>query len=78
MTFLVQIWPNFDLNWTIFDKNWSLFDINGRIQIEIIATIDRTAEIGLKKSIKSWFEYDLDQILAGGRSNCISLASTEG
>ena len=33
-----------------------------RIRIEIIATIDRTAEFGSKKSIKRRFEYDLDQI----------------
>ena len=43
------------------------------IRIEIVATIDQTAEIGLKKLIKSQFESDLDPILAGGRSNCISL-----
>ena len=43
------------------------------IQIEIVTTIDRTAEIVSKNSIKSQFEYNLDQILAGGRSNRISL-----
>ena len=42
-------------------------------QIDIVATIDGTAEIGSKKSIKSRFKSDLDPILAGGRSNCISL-----
>ena len=35
--------------------------------------IDWTAEIGMQKSIKSRFEYHLDLILAGGRSNRISL-----
>ena len=44
-----------------------------RIQIEIVATIDRTAEIGSKKLIKNQFESDLDRILAGGRFNRISL-----
>ena len=42
-------------------------------RIESAATKDGTAQIGSKKLIKSQFEYDLDQILAGGRSNCISL-----
>ena len=44
-----------------------------QIGIEIVATIDSTAEIRSKKSIKSQFEYDLDRILAGGQSNRISL-----
>ena len=44
-----------------------------RIRIEIVAMIDRTAEIGSKKSITSQFEYDLNRILAGGLSNRISL-----
>ena len=48
-----------------------------RIWIEIVTTIDRTAEIGSKKSIKSRFEYNLDRILAGGRSNRISLVQTD-
>ena len=47
------------------------------IRIEIVATIDWTAEIGSKKSIKSRFESNLDQILAGGRSNCISLLQSQ-
>ena len=47
--------------------------MNDQIGIEIVATIDRTVKIGSKKSMKSGFEYDLDQILAGGRSNHISL-----
>ena len=38
-----------------------------------MATLDRPAEIESKKSIKSRFEYDLDQILAGGRLDRISL-----
>ena len=41
--------------------------------IEIVATIDRTAKFGSKMSIKRWFEYDLDQNLAQGQSNGISL-----
>ena len=45
-------------------------------RIEIVAMIDRTAEIGSKKSIKSQFEYDLDRILAQGWSNRISLVLT--
>ena len=44
-----------------------------RIRIEIIAMIDRTAEFGSKKSIKTRFEYDLERNLAQGRSNRISL-----
>ena len=44
-----------------------------RIGIEIVATIDRTAEIGSKMSIKSRFKYDLDRILAGPRLDRISL-----
>ena len=42
-------------------------------RIKILVTIDQTAEIGSKKLIKSQFEYDLDRILAQGRSNRISL-----
>lgn len=38
-----------------------------------MATIDLTGKFGSKKSIKSRFEYDLDQILDGCRSNRISL-----
>ena len=53
-----------------FDKIWPIVDLN---RIEIFATIDRTAEIGSKKSIKRRFESALDQILAGGRSNRINL-----
>ena len=48
-----------------------------RIWIAIITTIDRTAKFGSKKSIKSQFEYDLDQNLAGGLSNRISLDHVE-
>ena len=44
--------------------------------MEIIPTIDRTAEIGSKKLIKSRFESDLDRILAGSQSNRISLLLT--
>ena len=43
------------------------------MRIEIIATIDRTAEIGLKKLIKIRFKYDLDRILAGGQLDRMSL-----
>ena len=42
-------------------------------RIKIVATIEPTAEIGSKKSIKSQFKYNLDRILDGGRSNRISL-----
>ena len=52
-----------------FDKIRPFVNLN---RIEIVWTIDRTAEIGAKKSIKSRFESNLDQILAGGPSNCIS------
>ena len=38
--------------------------------------MDFSNKFGLKKSIKSQFEYDLDQILAGGRSNSINLTVT--
>ena len=41
--------------------------------MEIFAMIDRTAKFGSKMSIKRLFEYDLDQNLAQGRSNGISL-----
>ena len=51
-----------------FDQIQPIVDLN---RIEIVATIDRIAEIGSKKSIKSRFESDLDRILAGGRSNRI-------
>ena len=55
------------------DKIWPIVDLNW---IEIVATMDWTAEIGSKKSIKSRFESDLDRILAGSRSNGICLVST--
>ena len=58
-----QLSSTFDEIRPIVDLNW----------IQIVATIDGTAEMGSKKSIKSRFESDLDQILAGGRSNRISL-----
>ena len=41
--------------------------------MEIVAMIDRMPKFGSKKSIKSQFEWDLDRILDGGRSNRISL-----
>ena len=44
-----------------------------RIRIEIMATIDRTAKFGSKKSIKSQFDYDLDRISGPPRSNRIGL-----
>ena len=37
--------------------------------------IDRTGKLGSKKLIKSLFEYNLDRILDGGRSNRISLVN---
>ena len=43
------------------------------IRIQIVTTIDRTAGIESKKLIKSRFEFDLERILAQGRSNRISL-----
>ena len=73
---LVQIWPNFVLNWTILDMNRSNFDINARIRIVATISMHFSNKFGLKKSIKSWFEYDLDRILAGGWSNRISLFYT--
>ena len=68
MTLLIKI----DQLLITFDKIRPIVDLN---RIEIVATIDRTAEIGSKKSIKSRFKSDLDQILAGGRSNRISLVN---
>ena len=44
------------------DKIRPIIDLN---RIEIVVTIDRTVEIGSKKSFKSQFKYDLDRILAG-------------
>ena len=49
------------------------FKIWVRMQIEIVATIDQTTGIEPQKSIKSQFEYDLDQILAWPRLDRISL-----
>ena len=73
---LVQIQPNstkFRFKLNFFDINRSIFNINAGFRIKIVATIDRTAEFGSKKSIKSRFEYNLDQILAGGRLDRMSL-----
>ena len=53
-----------------FDKNWPIVDLN---RIEIVATIDRTAKFGSKKSIKRQFESNLERNLAGGRLHHISL-----
>ena len=47
-----------------------------RIWIELSRQVDRTAGLGSKKLIKSWFEYNLKQNLAKGRSNRISLYRT--
>ena len=72
---------------TVFDQIRPIFDkielfrykIDFKIEIwikiwmKIVATLDRTAGIESQKSIKSRFKYDLDRILAGGRSNRISL-----
>ena len=44
-----------------------------RIRIKIVATIDQTIGIESKKLIKSQFEFDLERILAQGRSNRIGL-----
>ena len=60
-----------------FDDFWYKIKIRiqiwVRIRIEIVVTIDRTGKFGSKMSIKRRFEYDSDRILAGGRSNRISL-----
>ena len=50
--------------------------ISVQIRNEIVATKDRTAEIGSKKLIKSQFEYDLDRILVCPRLDRISLMDT--
>ena len=46
-----------------------------QIRIEIVATLDRTAEFGSKKPIKSRFKYNLDRISSRPRSNRISLGT---
>ena len=87
-----RIWSKIVNFITVFDQIWPIFDkidffrykiefkveiwIQIQIQIKIVATIDRTTRIESQKLIKSRFEYYLDQILAGGRSNRISLVST--
>ena len=53
------------------------FDINDRIRIKIVATIYKKVELGSKKLIKRQFEYDLDRISGGPRSNRISLDEGE-
>ena len=47
-----------------------------QIRIEIVSTIDQTAGIESKKSIKSRFKFNLERISAQGRSNRISLLSS--
>ena len=60
-----------------FDDFWYKFEFKIAIRhefwIKIVKTIDQTGKFGSKKLIKSWLEYDLDRILAGGWSNRISL-----
>ena len=66
-------WQNpifFDQFWLKFDL---IFDINAQIQIVAKILMDFSNKFGLKKSIKSQFEYDLDQISGRPRSNRISL-----
>ena len=41
-------------------------------------SIDRTGKFGSKKLIKRGFEYDLDQNLAQGQSNRMSLLASNG
>ena len=47
-----------------------------RIRIKLSRRSNWTAGIGLKRSIKRLFEYDLKKNLAQGRSNHISLQAT--
>ena len=54
----------------IINRFRPIVDLN---RIEIVATIDRTPKFGSKKSIRSGFEYDLDQILGGPWLDPISL-----
>ena len=48
-----------------------------RIRIKSSQRVNRTAEIGSKKSIKRQFESDLKRNLAGGRLDRISLVDIE-
>ena len=71
--FLHQIRPIFDkikFFWYKFE-----FKIEIRHGLRIVATIsmDFSNKFGSEKSIKRQFKYNLDRILAGGRSNRISL-----
>ena len=56
-------------------QNESLLRLNLRLDV---ATINQTAGIGSKKSIKRQFESDLKRVLALGRLNRISLAYPVG
>ena len=64
---MVQIRPNFDLNQTIFDINRTMFDINDPDSNR------NRRDVAIGNQIKSRLKADLDRILAGGRSNHISL-----
>ena len=77
MMFLVQIQPNFDLNRTIFDMNRTIFNINGPYSNQNRRDDRSDGWNRIEKLIKSWFESDLDRILAGSRSNRISLVLIE-
>ena len=48
-----------------------------RIWIESSRRVDRTAGIGSKKLIKRWFESNLNQNLAWGRLDGVSLQESE-
>ena len=81
---LIEKVKNDHQNWQFsikFDDFWYKIEIRiqiwTQIQIEIIATIDRMAEFGSKKLIKSQFEYDLERISSRPRSNRISLMKWE-
>ena len=74
LTVLAQIWPIFDK----IDLFWIKIEFKIKISVRIwsmVGTIDRTGKFGSKDLIKSCFEYDLDWILDGGRSNRISLVT---
>ena len=60
----------------MFDKIKLFWYIWVRIRIEIVATIDWTGKFGLKKLIKSRFEYNLDPISGRPRLDRISLLHT--
>ena len=75
--FFDQIWQIFDQIQPFSIKFEVRFKFGPRFRIVAMISMDFSNKFGSKKSIKSQFEYDLDWILAGGRSNRISLVDSE-